>query len=203
MQINFCSKFIKRYYSIGMELYKKILKSPQLFFAFSLIIVVVYFIFSLNDKEKNMKSNTLQVSIVRLNSQVLEESPNKISSTFEQQSFYSSWPNFFESIQSSASPVSEKDSEESLIKSDCGISLTIEHFRNTFDEWSSSSKQACQNHFKRFSQIYEVTFKQNRLTMNEKLKGRVKEWLGNNDDLVKQSYAQVMGILLYFKNLWH
>ncbi len=72
------------------------------------------------------------------------------------------------------------------------------NFKKTYQKWSTINKLECQRYFNAFTQIYDVTFKQNQLTMNDKLRVRVREWLGNKDELLKQSYAQVN----FFNDNW-
>ena len=199
MQIIFCLKSSRKpYCPVGMEIYRKILKSPQVFFAFSLLVVIVYLIFS-SSTSTNDTSRFTQITQGKIQLEI-ESYDEKESILVEKISknnfqtkddFYSIWPRFFESSSDNLN----------FIQNECGADLSIENFKEAFKKWSTNKKPTCQSYFNLFTDIYNVTFKQNHLTMNDKLKVRVREWLGNNEELLKQSYAQV-GLItcdFYFK----
>jgi hypothetical protein len=198
MQNQFCLKLSRKLYFpiIGMEVLRKNFKSPQVFFVFSLLVVIVYLIFStpIDGNINNVAPTEERIKLEIDNYDALTQDKqsiliNKISSSINNLqtiSFYSIWPNFL--FESSGN----FDQGNSLIHNECDIDLKIENFRKTFKKWSTINKLECQRYFNAFTQIYDVTFKQNQLTMNDKLKGRVREWLGNKDELLKQSFAQVI-----------
>jgi hypothetical protein len=200
MQKQFCLKLSRKlnhFPIIGMEVIRKI-KSPQVFFVFSLLVVIVYLIFSSpidGNNNSNIVANPTEERI-KLEIENYEDLArdkqsiliNKILpsvNNLQTKSFYSIWPNFF--FESSDNFVQDN----SPIHNKCDVDLKIENFRKTFQKWSTINKLECKRYFNAFTQIYDVTFKQNQLTMNDKLRVRVREWLGNKDELLKQSYAQV------------
>ena len=181
-----------------MEIYRK-LKSHQVFFAFSLLVVIVYLIFS-SSTNTNDTSRFTQITQgkIQLEIENYDEKESILvekiyNSNFKARyDFYSIWTKFFESSSDNLN----------FIQNECGADLSIENFKEAFKKWSTINKQTCQSYFNLFTDIYDVTFKQNHLTMNDKLKVRVREWLGNNDELLKQSYAQVGLIIcnLFLRN---
>ena len=189
-----------------MEMIKKLIKSPQIFFPFVLIVIIIYMIFFSGSTDHPISTNTKFNELINKNIQVnidtYDTSPekkflllNKILQPLERNSnvFYSVWPRFFDFSQDFIKLTDSVDDEstKSFIHSDCGIDLTIENFKNAFNKWSNAAKDTCQSYFRKFIQMYDVKFKENNLSMNENLKVRVKEWLGNNEELLEKSYNQV------------
>ena len=185
---------------------KPFLKTPQIFFAVALVIIIVFVLFFGGNSNQIHKviSSSVQINRtmdIQTQPGFLQRIVDATSSSSSSISSYSVWPvfsDFYKTTNDFVSVANNVYVDKSFISSECGVDLTLDNFEAEFTKWSADDDIVCGRYFKRFSRIYEIQFKMNSLAMNEKLKKRVREWLGNSDQLVNKSYNQVkpLGLLL-------
>ena len=79
------------------------------------------------------------------------------------------------------------------------FNMSIDNFERIYNSWLSSSSSdsttadaTCSRHLRIFNSIYDIKFKKNQLSMDERLReGNARRWLGNNEQLLQQALNQV------------
>lgn len=151
------------------------------------------------DKFKNNKRLTLtllvllliinfSVKILKINNEFKIISTNKIK-------LYSEWP-----ILSIETKLNDKNyiKNNCLLINDSNNKINIENFDLIIKQWMESKIDKCIYLLNIFELIYEINFDQNELLMSDKLEIKVKEWLLNDNNLIKQIKNQKL-IIIYNK----
>ena len=109
---------------------------------------------------------------------------------------YSEWP-----ILSIETKLNDKNYIKNnclLIINDINNKINIENFDLIIKQWMKSKIDKCIYLLNIFELIYEINFDQNELLMSDKLEIKVKEWLLNDNNLIKQIKNQKL-IIIYNK----
>lgn len=106
---------------------------------------------------------------------------------FEKKHRYSEWPNT--SIKSILNSIDTKYVHSICL--DNKIELKIENLKTVLTEWLKSANEKCIYLYDMLNLIYDIDFHDSRLFMSSQLTKKVKEWLNNDDNLVKQANEQV------------
>ena len=103
---------------------------------------------------------------------------------------YSRWPSFLnvDSLEK------QKYSFREVCLRSKNATLTIDNIEKILNKWHKSNEDDCFLYYKLFSLIYQVEFKQNKLVLENELAVKVKNMLGNNEELFKTVYNQVISI---------
>jgi hypothetical protein len=111
---------------------------------------------------------------------------------------YSEWPIL--SIETN-----KLNDNKDYIKNNCLLEtsnnnnkINIENFDSIIKQWMKSKIDKCIYLLNIFELIYEINIDQNELLMSDKLEIKVKEWLLNDNDLIKQITNQKL-IIIYNK----
>jgi hypothetical protein len=152
------------------------------------------------DKIKNNKRLTLTLLVLLLIINFSEKILNKnnefkIIST-NKIKLYSEWP-----ILSIETKLNDKNYIKNnclLIINDINNKINIENFDLIIKQWMKSKIDKCIYLLNIFELIYEINFDQNELLMSDKLEIKVKEWLLNDNNLIKQIKNQKL-IIIYNK----
>ena len=75
--------------------------------------------------------------------------------------------------------------------------LKISNFKEIISIWSLNSDIECKDFYKRFTQIYDIQFKNSVVRVPSSFESKVKTWLGNNEQLFSQVNNQT---LIYIYN---
>jgi hypothetical protein len=67
--------------------------------------------------------------------------------------------------------------------------LSIENLQNVLN--ALKNKDECRSYYDYITDLYEFVFKDNHIFMKEELVVQVKQWLNNDDNLLKEAYNQV------------
>jgi len=111
---------------------------------------------------------------------------------------YSEWPIL--SIETN-----KLNDNKDYIKNNCLLEtsnnnnkINIENFDSIIKQWMKSKIDKCIYLLNIFELIYEINIDQNELLMSDKLEIKVKEWLLNDNNLIKQIKNQKL-IIIYNK----
>ena len=115
---------------------------------------------------------------------------------------YSKWPKFISLKQYSLLwPRVDDTREDYFQKLKClnnkRIELKISNFKEIISIWSLNSDIECKDFYKRFTQIYDIQFKNSVVRVPSSFESKVKTWLGNNEQLFSQVNNQT---LIYIYN---
>lgn len=180
---------------------RKILKLGNIFYVFVFAFIVFYAYYFLNNpnepiSKSNARSESYTSKLVEIDNSN-EENPsllNKLLGSSKAKNGYSDWPkliNIDELGEDLFNYVSDNCVDELR-------NLTIESFDLGLSKWASRGDARCIEYYDLFKNIFDVNTKQNRLTINDGLKVKVKGWLGGNDGLVELITHQVCISLLIF-----
>lgn len=155
-----------------------------------LLLGIIYLIIGPSSERKNAKidydapSEKLEIKKSLLLEKINPKEPADSKSAYG----YSIWPKFLSSVQIESLNDQAREFKDKCIKN--SQTLSIENLDSIVNEWSKSNDEFCATNYNLFQTIYEVRAKQNRLSMEEEFAVKVKQWLGNNEELMKNVYNQ-------------
>lgn len=143
-----------------------------------LIIFLLFFFLTLTINKKNdfNRTSIQQIDLKRA----------KIN--IDHKKLYSKWPNVtFNSFSHLNKYVQKKCVNNEL-------EVTIESFDSVVELWKRNDDSTCKQLYDILTLIYEINIHKTNLFMSDQLVKKVREWLGNDDNLVKQAATQVISI---------
>jgi hypothetical protein len=173
--------------------------------------MIMFFSYKLNEQPPSTapksKINDVEVSYDtylkfddgRIFSKIIDSARSKsdTSSIKKQLDQYSKWPN---SINLNDSVEIKKLETDKNLFLNCFITLlnendkkdlSIENFEAVVISWTKSKNQKCSYYYQIFDLIYDVKFKHNHLNLESDFANKVKQWLNNDEKLMKSIYSQV------------
>jgi hypothetical protein len=133
------------------------------------LVLIVFVIFSLsfNKSKYDDASNHLKVA----------------KQNFQKRKSYSEWP------QLSLNQIDQEYVQEICLNKKTQIK--IENFDQVIQEWKESKNEKCDLLYEILTLIYDIQTHTSNMSMSNKLAQKVKEWLGNDQNLFEQALSQV------------
>jgi hypothetical protein len=133
------------------------------------LVLIVFVIFSLsfNKSKYDDASNPLKVA----------------KQNFQKRKSYSEWP------QLSLNQIDQEYVQEICLNKKTQIK--IENFDQVIQEWKESKNEKCDLLYEILTLIYDIQTHTSNMSMSNKLAQKVKEWLGNDQNLFEQALSQV------------
>ena len=133
-------------------------------------VLIVFVIFSLSRTRSEYDDVNDKFKVARQN--------------FQKQKSYTEWP------QLEINEINEEFVEKICLEKKTQIK--IENFDQVIQEWTKNSNDKCVLLYEILALIYDIQTHTANIGMSEKLATKVKEWLGNDQNLLKQASSQVI-----------
>ncbi|XP_071082251.1 uncharacterized protein [Haliotis cracherodii] len=104
------------------------------------------------------------------------------ATSFTTDSVYSVWPQF-----TTETVFTQEYFDERCFRM---TDMSIAKLDSFVKEWGQSSKSECRDLYQRFAAMFSVSKRQTPLILPNPFKAKVKNWLGNNEELFQQVYKQ-------------